>query len=120
MWPSKHTNTGGYTPQAGGAARSQGTGLGTDPSLVERRQRNPRSGGPRIAQQLGKAFGIELDKDVVRRVLAAHYRPEAGEGGPSWLKRCLTCPGRIRLWSGSSAPFAESIWTAVCFGTSMT
>jgi hypothetical protein len=28
--------------------------------------------------------GIDVDKDIVRRVLA-HYRPEAGTDGPSWL-----------------------------------
>src|SRR5579862_1824527 len=31
------------------------------------------------------AFGVEIDKDVVRRVLANHYRPESNAGGPSWL-----------------------------------
>jgi hypothetical protein len=33
---------------------------------------------------LAKTFGINIDKDVVRRVLAAHYRPERDDG-PSWL-----------------------------------
>jgi hypothetical protein len=31
------------------------------------------------------AFGVEIDKDVVRRVLSVHYRPESHSGGPSWL-----------------------------------
>jgi hypothetical protein len=31
------------------------------------------------------AFGVEIDKDVVRRVLSIHYRPESDSGGPSWL-----------------------------------
>jgi hypothetical protein len=31
------------------------------------------------------AFGVEIDKDVVRRVLSAHYRPESDPRGPSWL-----------------------------------
>ena len=40
----------------------------------------------RIAQQISHAFGIEIDKDVVRRVLAKHYRPgDSGADGPSWL-----------------------------------
>jgi transposase InsO family protein len=52
---------------------------------VELKRRNPRFGCPRIAQQINKAFGITIDKDVVRRVLAAHYRPGSGDGGPSWL-----------------------------------
>jgi putative transposase len=28
---------------------------------------------------------IDIDKDIVRRVLAKHYRFEAGSDGPSWL-----------------------------------
>jgi putative transposase len=31
------------------------------------------------------AFGLEIDKDVVRRLLSIHYRPESGSAGPSWL-----------------------------------
>ena len=54
-------------------------------AIVELKRGNPRFGCPRIAQQVAKTFGIEIDKDVVRRVLAAHYRPESREGGPSWL-----------------------------------
>ena len=54
-------------------------------AIVEMKQRNPRFGCPRIAQQINKAFGTNIDKDVVRRVLAAHYRSEPSDGGPSWL-----------------------------------
>ena len=54
-------------------------------AIVEMKQRNPRFGCPRIAQQINKTFGTNIDKDVVRRVLAAHYRPSPGDGGPSWL-----------------------------------
>ena len=54
-------------------------------AIVELKQRNPRFGCPRIAQQINKAFGIDIDKDVVRRVLAAHYRPNPDDNGPSWL-----------------------------------
>ena len=28
---------------------------------------------------------VEIDKDVVRRILSVHYRPESNAGGPSWL-----------------------------------
>ena len=31
------------------------------------------------------AFGVEIDKDVVRRILSVHYWPESDAGGPSWL-----------------------------------
>jgi len=54
-------------------------------AILEMKRRNPRFGCPRIAQQINKAFGINLDKDVVRRILAAHFRPVPGDGGPSWL-----------------------------------
>ena len=53
--------------------------------IVELKQRNARFGCPRIAQQINKAFGFNIDKDVVRRVLAKHYLPEPYDGGPSWL-----------------------------------
>ena len=54
-------------------------------AIVAMKRRNPRFGCPRIAQQINKAFGIDINKDVVRRILAAHYRPGPGDSGPSWL-----------------------------------
>ena len=42
-------------------------------------------GCPRIAQQIALAFAVDIDKDVVRRILATHYRPGPGGSGPSWL-----------------------------------
>src|SRR6266576_94747 len=54
-------------------------------AIVEFKRRNPRVGCPRIAQELAHAFGIDIDKDSVRRVLAKHYQPETGTDGPSWL-----------------------------------
>ena len=53
-------------------------------AVVEMKRRNPRFGCPRIAQQINSTFGISIDKDVERRILAAHYLPDPG-GGPSWL-----------------------------------
>ena len=49
------------------------------------KRRNPNFGYQRIADQISLVFDIEIDKDVVRRVLAKHYRPEPGTNGPSWL-----------------------------------
>jgi hypothetical protein len=49
------------------------------------KRRNPRWGCSRIAQQISLAFGVDIAKDVVRRVLSRHYRPESDSGGPSWL-----------------------------------
>jgi putative transposase len=54
-------------------------------AICELKRRNPRFGYPKIAQHLAKVFGIDINKDVVRRVLAAHYRPERRDSGPSWL-----------------------------------
>jgi hypothetical protein len=54
-------------------------------AVVEMKQRNPRWGYPRIAEQITLAFGILISKDVVRRTLAAHYHPTTDGAGPSWL-----------------------------------
>ncbi len=54
-------------------------------AIVEMKRRNPKFGCRRIAQQISFTFGVDIDKDVVRRVLAWHYHPEPGSGGPSWL-----------------------------------
>ena len=66
-------------------------------AVVEIKRRNPTWGCPRIAQQITLAFGVGIDKDVVRRILGKHYRPESGSGGPSWL----TFLGQAKdsLWS---------------------
>jgi transposase InsO family protein len=54
-------------------------------AIVELKSRNPRFGCPRIARIITQAFGIDIDKNVVHRVLAKHYRPILGGTGPSWL-----------------------------------
>src|SRR6516165_6159620 len=54
-------------------------------AVVAMKRHNPSWGCPRIAQQISLAFGVEIDKDVVRRLLTIHYRSESGSGGPSWL-----------------------------------
>jgi hypothetical protein len=54
-------------------------------AIVELKRRNPRFGCPRIAQQINRAFGTHIDKDVVRRVLANYYMPVPGGEVPSWL-----------------------------------
>jgi len=64
---------------------------------VEIKRRNPNWGCRRIAQQLYLVFDLEIDKDMVRRVLAKHYRPDPEAYGPSWL----TVLGHAKdsLWS---------------------
>jgi hypothetical protein len=66
-------------------------------AIVEMKRRNPNWGCPRIAQQITLAFGIPINKDVVRRILGNHYQPGSDSGGPSWL----TFIGHMKdsLWS---------------------
>jgi len=66
-------------------------------AIVELKFRNPRFGCVRIAQQISYAFGVDIDKDVVRRVLAKHYRPAPGADGPSWLS--FIAQLKDSLWS---------------------
>jgi transposase InsO family protein len=66
-------------------------------AIVEMKRRNPRFGCVRIAQQISYAFGLQIDKDVVRRVLARHYRPGSGAEGPSWLS--FIAHMKDSLWS---------------------
>ena len=54
-------------------------------AIVEMKRRNPRFGYHRIADQVALAFNIPVDKHLVRRVLANHYRLDPGSDGPSWL-----------------------------------
>jgi putative transposase len=54
-------------------------------AIVELKSRNPRFGCPRIALIVSRTFGIDIDKNIVYRVLAKHYRPAPGGTGPSWL-----------------------------------
>jgi transposase InsO family protein len=54
-------------------------------AVVEMKQRNPRWGCPRIAEQIALAFNLPIDKDVVRRILAHRHEPGRGAAGPSWL-----------------------------------
>jgi transposase InsO family protein len=67
-------------------------------AIIELKRRNPRFGCVRIAQQIAHAFGVAIDKDVVRRVLARHYRPDdAGSTSPSWLT--FLAGAKDSLWS---------------------
>ncbi len=66
-------------------------------AVVEMKRRNPRFGCRKIAEQISSAFGIDINKDVVRRILIQHYRPLPGGDGPSWLS--LIGHARDSLWS---------------------
>jgi putative transposase len=66
-------------------------------AVVDMKQRNPTWGCPRIAQQIALAFGIDINKDVVPRILAVRYQPAPDSSGPSWLT-ALGHP-KDSLWS---------------------
>ena len=86
-----------YSPGGGRKPGPAGPSREVIEAIVEMKRRNPRFGCPRIAQQINLTFGLEVDKDVVRRILARHYRPDPGNNGPSWL----TTIGHAKdsLWS---------------------
>lgn len=54
-------------------------------AIVELKSRNPRFGCPRIARIISHTFGVDIDKNVVYRVLSTHYRPAPGGTAPWWL-----------------------------------
>ena len=86
-----------YSPRGGRNPGPKGPSKEVINAIVEMKQRNPRFGCPRIAQQINLAFSLDLDKDTVRRVLAVHFKPDPSNRGPSWL----TTPGHAKdsLWS---------------------
>ena len=99
-----------YSPGGGRKPGPKGPSREVINTIVEMKRRdavprNPRYGCPRIAQQINLAFGLELDKDVIRRILATHYRPDPGNHGQSWLttighaKDCLWSVDLIRCES---------------------
>lgn len=86
-----------YSPRGGQKPGPKGPSREIIDAIVAMKRRNPRFGCPRIAQQINLAFDLDLDKDIVRRVLATHYRPDPSNRGPSWL----TTIGHAKdsLWS---------------------
>jgi len=73
-------------------------------AIVALKSRNPKFGCVRIAQQIADAFDIELNKDVVRRVLEKHYKPGgSGSNGPSWLTFIAELRTAFGAWTCSVA-----------------
>jgi putative transposase len=72
-------------------------------AVVEMKRRNPRMGCRKIAEQISSSFGLEINKDVVRRILNQYYRARhpaarAPPGSPSSDR-----PGTVFGASTSSA-----------------
>ncbi len=64
-----------FTPKTCGKTGPRGPSPELVSAILEMKRRNPNFGYQRIADQISLVFDIEIDKDVVRRVLAKHYRP---------------------------------------------
>jgi putative transposase len=73
-------------------------------AIVEFKMRNPRCDCPRIAQQISDAFGIELSRDEVRRVLLKYLKPTGTDDG----HRGLTLRGIRSIAFGVSTYFERS------------
>ncbi|MCH7637075.1 MAG: helix-turn-helix domain-containing protein [Proteobacteria bacterium] len=91
-----------FSPKRRGKPGPKGPSPELIEAIIETKRRNPGWGCRRIAQQLCFVIGLDIDKDVVRRVLARHYRPGPGAYGPSWL----TILGHTKEVYGAS----------ICFG----
>ncbi len=91
-----------FSPKRRGKPGPKGPSPELIEAIIETKRRNPGWGCRRIAQQLCFVIGLDIDKDVVRRVLARHYRPGPGAYGPSWL----TILGHTKEGYGAS----------ICFG----
>lgn len=65
--------------------------------IIEMKQRNPRYDYRKISMQVSNSFGVDIDKNVVRLVLAKYYKPKGNGQGPFWL----TFIGHMKdsLWS---------------------
>jgi len=86
-----------FSPPRRGRPGPKGPNQELIDAVVAMKRRNPSWGCPRIAQQIALAFDVEIDQDVVRRILSSHYRPESESSGPSWLT--ILGHAKDSLWS---------------------
>ncbi len=84
-----------FTPKGGGKPGPKSPSPELVAAILAMKTHNPRFGSRRIAEQLAFAFGVDIDKDMVRRVLAKHWQPQGG--GPSWLS--FLGHSKDSLWS---------------------
>jgi hypothetical protein len=66
-----------FSPKRGRKPGPKGPSRELIDAIVDTKRRNPSWGCPRIAQQLALAFGVSIDKDIVRRVLATALQTKA-------------------------------------------
>jgi hypothetical protein len=60
-----------FSPKSRGKPGPKGPDQNFIRAVVDMKQRNPRWGCPGIAEQIALAFGVSINKDVVRRILAS-------------------------------------------------
>ena len=84
-------------------------------AIVELKTCNFRFGCPRIALIISRTFDVDIDKNVVHRVLSKHYRAPPGGTGPSWLT--LIGHAKDSLWSADlfrcESVLLKSYWVLV-------
>jgi transposase InsO family protein len=104
-----------YTAKGHGKPGPKGPSRELIAAVVEMKRRNPRFGCLKIAQQISYTFDIELDKDVVRRILEQHHPPSSGGDGPSWLT--AIAHAKDSLWSMNlfrcESILLQSFWVMV-------
>ena len=89
-----------FSPQRGRRPGPKGPEKELIGAVVAMKRRNPTWGSPRIAQQIALAFGVAIDKDVVRRILSA---PITGQtqarkvhpGSAFWATQRTVCGAAI-------------------------
>jgi hypothetical protein len=86
-----------YSPRKRRCPGPKGPSRALIAAVIEMKRRNLRFGCRKIAEQISSAFGLAINKDVVRRILIQHYRPLPGGGGPSWL--IVIGHAKDSLWS---------------------
>jgi hypothetical protein len=69
-----------FSPKQRGRPGPKGPSKQLIDAVLEMKRRNPDWGCPRIPQQITLAFGVEIDKDVVRRILKTSLQTGIGFG----------------------------------------
>jgi putative transposase len=65
---------------------------------MEMKKRNPQYGYLRMAMQIKNIIGININKDIVRRILQKNFKNYPGNNnGPSWLS--FIANAKNSLWS---------------------
>jgi hypothetical protein len=83
-------------------------------AIVALKSRNPKFGYWRIAQQIAHAFGVDIDKDVARRVLAKHYRPgDSGANGRFYEGVCQAPLNSDVQWFSEVSPSDTVVVTSL-------